>query len=69
MPCTFPQSVGIAGGRVAFIFGVQGDALFYLDLHPSRPAVPLRPFIDPTTTAHTTTAHNDGRSLSPAARR
>ncbi|KAF7325374.1 hypothetical protein MSAN_02514700 [Mycena sanguinolenta] len=45
---TFPQSVGIAGGRPSssyYFVGVQGDGLFYLDPHHSRPAVPLRPFV------------------------
>ncbi|KAJ7105379.1 hypothetical protein C8R44DRAFT_332382 [Mycena epipterygia] len=43
---TFPQSVGIAGGRPSssyYFVGVQSDGLFYLDPHHSRPAVPLRP--------------------------
>ncbi|KAJ7249831.1 hypothetical protein C8J57DRAFT_1079396, partial [Mycena rebaudengoi] len=38
---TFPQSVSIAGGRPSssyYLVGVQGDGLFYLDLHHSRPA-------------------------------
>ncbi|KAJ6527519.1 peptidase family C54-domain-containing protein [Mycena capillaripes] len=45
---TFPQSVGIAGGRPSssyYFVGVQGDGLFYLDPHHSRPAVPLKPFM------------------------
>ncbi|KAJ6491180.1 hypothetical protein C8R45DRAFT_1213193 [Mycena sanguinolenta] len=45
---TFPQSVGIAGGRPSssyYFVGVQGDGLFYLDPHHSRPAVPLRPLV------------------------
>ncbi|KAG8757344.1 Cysteine protease atg4 [Serendipita sp. 396] len=43
---TFPQTVGIAGGRPSssyYFVGVQGDNLFYLDPHHSRPAIPLRP--------------------------
>ena len=43
---TFPQSVGIAGGRPSssyYFVGSQGDSLFYLDPHHTRPAVPLRP--------------------------
>ncbi|KAJ7695131.1 hypothetical protein B0H17DRAFT_1056529 [Mycena rosella] len=43
---TFPQSVGIAGGRPSssyYFVGSQADGLFYLDPHHSRPAVPLRP--------------------------
>ncbi|KAJ7245089.1 hypothetical protein C8J57DRAFT_1191054 [Mycena rebaudengoi] len=50
---TFPQSVGIAGGRPSssyYFVGVQGDGLFYLDPHHSRPAVPLRQ--PPTPSAH-----------------
>ena len=43
---TFPQSVGIAGGRPSssyYFVGAQTDNLFYLDPHHTRPAVPLRP--------------------------
>ncbi|KAH0826422.1 cysteine protease required for autophagy [Lanmaoa asiatica] len=43
---TFPQSVGIAGGRPSssyYFMGSQADNLFYLDPHHARPAVPLRP--------------------------
>ena len=43
---TFPQSVGIAGGRPSssyYFVGSQGDNLFYLDPHHARPAVPLHP--------------------------
>ncbi|KAF7294385.1 Cysteine protease [Mycena kentingensis (nom. inval.)] len=42
----FPQSMGIAGGRPSssyYFVGAQGDGLFYLDPHHSRPALPLRP--------------------------
>ncbi|KAG9311154.1 cysteine protease required for autophagy [Chiua virens] len=42
---TFPQSVGIAGGRPSssyYFMGSQADNLFYLDPHHARPAVPLR---------------------------
>ncbi|KAF5356425.1 hypothetical protein D9758_009469 [Tetrapyrgos nigripes] len=42
---TFPQSVGIAGGRPSssyYFVGSQADNLFYLDPHHARPAVPLR---------------------------
>ena len=41
-----PQSVGIAGGRPSsshYFFGTQGDQLFYLDPHVTRPALPYRP--------------------------
>ncbi|GJJ09389.1 hypothetical protein Clacol_003611 [Clathrus columnatus] len=43
---TFPQSVGIAGGRPSssyYFVGTQGDNLFYLDPHHTRPAITLRP--------------------------
>lgn len=43
---TFPQSVGIAGGRPSssyYFMGSQADNLFYLDPHHARTAVPLRP--------------------------
>ncbi|KAF7983563.1 hypothetical protein HWV62_21152 [Athelia sp. TMB] len=43
---TFPQSVGIAGGRPSssyYFVGSQADNLFYLDPHHARPAVPFRP--------------------------
>ncbi|KAJ7494946.1 hypothetical protein FB451DRAFT_1387055 [Mycena latifolia] len=42
---TFPQSDSIAGGRPSsyYFVGVQGDGLFYLNPHHSRPAIPLRP--------------------------
>ncbi|KAF6752070.1 cysteine protease [Ephemerocybe angulata] len=43
---TFPQSVGIAGGRPKssyYFVGSQADNLFYLDPHHARPAIPLRP--------------------------
>ncbi|CAO1617611.1 unnamed protein product [Sympodiomycopsis kandeliae] len=48
---TFPQSVGIAGGRPSssyYFVGYQGNSLFYLDPHNVRPAVPFRypPFQD-----------------------
>lgn len=42
---TWPQSVGIAGGRPSssyYFVGSQADNLFYLDPHHARPTVPLR---------------------------
>ena len=42
---TFPQSIGIAGGRPSssyYFVGSQADNLFYLDPHHARIAVPLR---------------------------
>ncbi|KII83879.1 hypothetical protein PLICRDRAFT_702172 [Plicaturopsis crispa FD-325 SS-3] len=65
---TFPQSVGIAGGRPSssyYFVGSQADNLFYLDPHHARPAVPLRP---PPTPPHNrqfereTTPENDRRA-------
>ncbi|KAL4074355.1 peptidase family C54-domain-containing protein [Scleroderma yunnanense] len=50
---TFPQSIGIAGGRPSssyYFMGSQADNLFYLDPHHARPAVPLRPA--PPASAH-----------------
>ncbi|WVQ93793.1 hypothetical protein IAU59_000871 [Kwoniella sp. CBS 9459] len=41
---TFPQSVGIAGGRPSssyYFVGSQANSLFYLDPHFTRPAIPL----------------------------
>ncbi|KZT40431.1 hypothetical protein SISSUDRAFT_1031980 [Sistotremastrum suecicum HHB10207 ss-3] len=43
---TFPQSVGIAGGRPSssyYFLGYQDQSLIYLDPHHSRAAIPLRP--------------------------
>ncbi|KAF3210432.1 Cysteine protease atg4 [Orbilia oligospora] len=40
-----PQSVGIAGGRPSashYFIGVQGQSLFYLDPHNTRPLLPYR---------------------------
>ncbi|KAK6543211.1 Cysteine protease atg4 [Orbilia ellipsospora] len=45
-----PQSVGIAGGRPSashYFVGVQGQTLFYLDPHNTRPLLPYRQ--DPST--------------------
>lgn len=42
---TWPQSVGIAGGRPSssyYFVASQANSLFYLDPHFTRPAVPLR---------------------------
>ncbi|KAJ7712200.1 hypothetical protein B0H16DRAFT_581340 [Mycena metata] len=76
---TFPQSAGIAGGRPSssyYFVGAQGDGLFYLGLHHSRPSVSLRPFLgEPLVSAHgrpsssstTSSRPDDRRSLSPEA--
>lgn len=42
---TYPQSIGIAGGRPSsshYFVGCQGDSFFYLDPHETRPALPFR---------------------------
>ncbi|VDC03274.1 unnamed protein product [Peniophora sp. CBMAI 1063] len=68
---TWPQSVGIAGGRPSssyYFVGTQADALFYLDPHHARPAVPLRPPPPPsypTVTPNTFSSaqgHNQGQA-------
>lgn len=40
---TYPQSIGIAGGRPSsshYFVGCQGDLFFYLDPHETRPVLP-----------------------------
>ncbi|CAG8664043.1 9210_t:CDS:2, partial [Paraglomus brasilianum] len=47
----FPESVGIAGGKPSssyYFIGVEGDDLFYLDPHYSRPAIELKNIEDYT---------------------
>ena len=42
---TFPQAVGIAGGRPSssyYFLGAQANSLFYIDPHHPKPAVPTR---------------------------
>lgn len=42
---TYPQSIGIAGGRPSsshYFIGCQGDLFFYLDPHETRPALPYK---------------------------
>ncbi|KAG9024241.1 Cysteine protease atg4 [Tulasnella sp. JGI-2019a] len=62
---TWPQSVGISGGRPSssyYFVGEQAGSLFYLDPHHTRPAVPLRqppppdalPLTSPSSPATTT---------------
>lgn len=44
---TFPQIVGIAGGRPSssyYFVGAQAESLFYIDPHYSKPAVPVPRF-------------------------
>lgn len=41
---TYPQSIGIAGGRPSsshYFIGCQGDIFFYLDPHETRPSLPF----------------------------
>lgn len=41
---TYPQSIGIAGGRPSsshYFIGCQADSFFYLDPHETRPALPF----------------------------
>lgn len=62
---TFPQSVGIAGGRPSssyYFVGSQADNLFYLDPHHARPAVPLRP--PPSSERANTTSYDPRGSAS-----
>ncbi|KAJ2915830.1 hypothetical protein MD484_g4601, partial [Candolleomyces efflorescens] len=68
---TFPQSVGIAGGRPKssyYFVGTQADNLFYLDPHHARPAIPLRtapPGPSPLQTLH----GDDGQGKGKKARK
>ncbi|KAG8936939.1 Cysteine protease atg4 [Tulasnella sp. 408] len=60
---TWPQSVGISGGRPSssyYFVGQQAGSLFYLDPHHTRPAVPLRPpppVFTPASPATTANSH------------
>ncbi|CAG8511685.1 9226_t:CDS:10 [Ambispora leptoticha] len=57
----FPESVGIAGGKPSssyYFIGSQGDDLFYLDPHHSRPVVDLKD-IDEFTDEELATFHCD----------
>ncbi|KZT08838.1 uncharacterized protein LAESUDRAFT_757025 [Laetiporus sulphureus 93-53] len=68
---TFPQSVGIAGGRPSssyYFIGSQADNLFYLDPHHSRPAIPFKPPPkqgDPTPSRPTSPDSSDERDRNP----
>ncbi|KAF8303098.1 hypothetical protein DL93DRAFT_2030939, partial [Clavulina sp. PMI_390] len=58
---TYPQSVGIAGGRPSssyYFIGYQGDHLFYLDPHHTRPAIPLQPLREPSRPGTDSEDHN-----------
>jgi len=49
---TWPQSVGISGGRPSssyFFVGEQAGSLFYLDPHHTRSAIPLRKYVNQPT--------------------
>ncbi|CAG8533380.1 7841_t:CDS:10 [Ambispora gerdemannii] len=57
----FPESVGIAGGKPSssyYFIGTQGDDLFYLDPHHSRPVIDLKD-IDEFTDEELATFHCD----------
>ncbi|KAH9445405.1 hypothetical protein Pst134EB_023246 [Puccinia striiformis f. sp. tritici] len=65
---TFPQSVGIAGGRPSssyYFCGHQGDSLFYIDPHHSRPAIPFeeppRPLMLPAQKINLNPRHSFGK--------
>jgi len=65
---TFPQSVGIAGGRPSssyYFIGSQADNLIYLDSHRAQPAIPLRFPPSASTDFHWRKAFNGSR-LDPA---
>ncbi|WVQ62532.1 uncharacterized protein L199_000674 [Kwoniella botswanensis] len=58
---TFPQSVGIAGGRPSssyYFVGSQANSLFYLDPHFTRPAIPLEIPPAPTSISTSTSMSN-----------
>ena len=60
---TFPQSVGIAGGRPGesyYFVGSQADNPFYLDPHYPRPAIPLHPAPSPGHRELTPESDRDG---------
>ncbi|KAI0697475.1 hypothetical protein BC835DRAFT_1413706 [Cytidiella melzeri] len=65
---TWPQSVGIAGGRPSssyYFVGSQSDNLFYLDPHHARPAIPLRPLPRDGSFSTPTTPPSGSRHTSP----
>lgn len=71
---TWPQAVGIAGGRPSssyYFVGSQAENLFYLDPHHARPAVPLRPPPEEYEDGHNGITEPPGtnRPSSPAPRR
>ncbi|KAI1612425.1 autophagy-like protein 4 [Exophiala viscosa] len=57
---TYPQSIGIAGGRPSsshYFVGCQGDQFFYLDPHETRPALPHHDNASDYTEEEITTCH------------
>src|SRR5271170_5306978 len=71
---TYPQSIGIAGGRPSsshYFVGCQGDTFFYLDPHITQPALPFHPSAPAPENAdnHTTIAYTDDELSSVHTRR
>src|SRR5258705_9238315 len=67
---TFPQSVGIAGGRPSssyYFVGYQAEQLFYLDPHHTRPCIPLQPVSDLNLSSQSTrsSTHRTSSSIEP----
>ena len=57
---TYPQSIGIAGGRPSsshYFVGCQGDRFLYLDPHETRPYLPYHPNPSSYTSNELDTAH------------
>lgn len=57
---TFPQSIGIAGGRPSsshYFIGCQGELFFYLDPHETRPALPYHSDAGSYTAEEISTCH------------
>lgn len=57
---TYPQSIGIAGGRPSsshYFIGVQNDTFFYLDPHETRPALPYHENVAEYTVEEIGTCH------------
>ena len=58
---TYPQSIGIAGGRPSsshYFVGVHNDTFFYLDPHETRPALPYHSQSSEYTTEEISTCHS-----------
>ncbi|KIL63399.1 hypothetical protein M378DRAFT_179245 [Amanita muscaria Koide BX008] len=65
---TFPQSVGIAGGRPSssyYFVGAQANNLFYLDPHTARHTIPLRlpPSLSPPESTGSTDSDREQTSV------